>query len=192
MVVKRGMKLRWLVLAALLLLMTAAPAAAMLYTIDYDEGSYTSSVTGSFALDDFAGIDSATLSITIAGRTTSCNYRGCCYYESIVDVSADGATVLDNRYLTAAFETIAIDLDNTTITSMLADDTLDFAIVGQDAYYHCEFNPWNWYITTSRFYLDKVDLDVTGSSAVPIPGAVWLLGSGLLGLVGVRRRKSQG
>ena len=29
-------------------------------------------------------------------------------------------------------------------------------------------------------------------SAVPIPGAVWLLGSGLLGLVAVRRRRTQG
>ena len=26
---------------------------------------------------------------------------------------------------------------------------------------------------------------------VPIPGAIWLLGSGLLGLVGIRRRKGQ-
>jgi T5SS/PEP-CTERM-associated repeat protein len=29
---------------------------------------------------------------------------------------------------------------------------------------------------------------VTATSSVPIPGAVWLLGSGLLGLIGIRRR----
>jgi hypothetical protein len=29
---------------------------------------------------------------------------------------------------------------------------------------------------------------VEGTNAVPIPGAIWLLGSGLLGLVGIRRR----
>ncbi|MCP3931980.1 MAG: VPLPA-CTERM sorting domain-containing protein, partial [Bacteroidetes bacterium] len=26
-------------------------------------------------------------------------------------------------------------------------------------------------------------------SAVPIPGAIWLLGSGLLAMIGIRRRK---
>ncbi len=30
----------------------------------------------------------------------------------------------------------------------------------------------------------------TGTSAVPVPGAVWLIGSGLLGLIGIRRKKS--
>lgn len=37
-----------------------------------------------------------------------------------------------------------------------------------------------------------VDLEAVGViNAVPIPGAVWLLGSGLLGLVGIRRRKTR-
>lgn len=35
------------------------------------------------------------------------------------------------------------------------------------------------------------DLDAIGVlNAVPIPGAVWLLGSGLLGLIGIRRKKA--
>jgi hypothetical protein len=33
-------------------------------------------------------------------------------------------------------------------------------------------------------------LDVPFASAVPVPAAVWLLGSGLLGLIGIRRRNS--
>ncbi len=33
---------------------------------------------------------------------------------------------------------------------------------------------------------DEVDID---TRCVPIPGAVWLLGSGLVGLIGIRRRK---
>ena len=35
----------------------------------------------------------------------------------------------------------------------------------------------------------KVTINSTATSAVPLPAAVWLLGSGLLGLVGVARRK---
>lgn len=34
------------------------------------------------------------------------------------------------------------------------------------------------------------DVLVSGASAVPVPGAVWLLGSSLLGVVGLRRKKA--
>ena len=40
--------------------------------------------------------------------------------------------------------------------------------------------------------LDLDDYAVTGNSPVPIPGAVWLLGSGLFGLMGVRKRRRTG
>jgi len=30
---------------------------------------------------------------------------------------------------------------------------------------------------------------VTGTPAVPVPAAVWLFGSGLIGLIGIARRK---
>jgi hypothetical protein len=37
---------------------------------------------------------------------------------------------------------------------------------------------------------DITSVHVTSVSTVPVPAAVWLFGSGLLGLVGVARRKS--
>lgn len=38
-------------------------------------------------------------------------------------------------------------------------------------------------------YTEKFNITVSGVAAVPVPAAVWLFGSGLLGLVGVARRK---
>ena len=41
------------------------------------------------------------------------------------------------------------------------------------------------------FSTGGADLDAIGVlNAVPVPGAVWLLGSGLLGLIGIRRKKA--
>jgi len=39
-------------------------------------------------------------------------------------------------------------------------------------------------------YLDAAYLEVQSISAVPVPGAIWLLGSGLIGLAGISRRKN--
>jgi len=41
----------------------------------------------------------------------------------------------------------------------------------------------------SDAYFDNVQMLIEPPSAVPVPAAVWLFGSGLLGLVGVARRK---
>jgi hypothetical protein len=34
----------------------------------------------------------------------------------------------------------------------------------------------------------RYDLSVESMSEVPIPGAIWLLGSGMIGIVGIRRK----
>ena len=48
---------------------------------------------------------------------------------------------------------------------------------------------WGSFNTAKYVETWKVTINSTATSAVPLPAAVWLLGSGLLGLVGVARRK---
>lgn len=46
---------------------------------------------------------------------------------------------------------------------------------------------WSWDI----LYLDdRVTLTAIDMPAVPIPAAVWMFGSGLIGLIGLARRKA--
>ncbi len=73
-----------------------------------------------------------------------------------------------------------------TESSKNADDYDHFAV------FYNEDGRYAWAIEdqdqreTDRAWLDHDHNDVVAS--VPIPGAVWLLGSGLIGLIGIRRR----
>ncbi len=172
-------------LAAAFLFAGVTTASAAYYEFDYNEGSYTSSVSNTFTIDDFSGIDSATLSITIKGRTyheTRSNYW---LYWPVVDISASGTQYFNNRALTSAWETIVIELDAAVLASMTESGELLFTVAGDSSYW--QSNSSSGY-TAGRFYLDSVGLTVTPSSTVPVPGAVWLLGSGLAGMVGIRRK----
>ena len=49
---------------------------------------------------------------------------------------------------------------------------------------------WGFFVNTQ--YSERYELDIVNTTVIPVPAAVWLFGSGLLGLVGVaRRRKAQ-
>ena len=46
-----------------------------------------------------------------------------------------------------------------------------------------------WAFFADTQYSERYDFNIVAVSAVPVPAAVWLFGSGLLGLVGVARRR---
>lgn len=46
---------------------------------------------------------------------------------------------------------------------------------------------WGFFADTQ--YSERYQLDIVNTSVIPVPAAVWLFGSGLLGLVGVARRR---
>jgi hypothetical protein len=56
----------------------------------------------------------------------------------------------------------------------------DIATAGDD---------WSFVLEPGTDRYSVLDLDRAEISAVPLPGALWLLGSGMLGLVGLRRRR---
>ena len=49
-------------------------------------------------------------------------------------------------------------------------------------------SPGSWYLGPPTYYYLDAGLWNYTATSVPIPGAVWLLGSGLIGIVGVRRK----
>lgn len=178
---------------SLISLTGATTASASLYTNEYNEGASISSVSSpAFAIAPNETFDSATLSITLKGMTTMTNKSGYSwYYESIIDVNAGGSTLIDNQALSGTTQTFQFDLDAATINSMMATDSLTYSITGQSAYWYSDLSPWGGY-RTSTFYLDKVVLNTASApvAPVPVPAAAWLLGSGLLGLFGLQRKKA--
>ncbi len=101
-------------------------------------------------------------------------------YKDLAVVSLDGITVLENVEVGVVGSTEASVYEYTiTDLSILSDGELTYLIeAGVDG------------SARTDFIVDSVALKIETPSAVPVPGAVWLLGSGLLGLAGLRRRNT--
>lgn len=76
-----------------------------------------------------------------------------------------------------------------TVSFSLTDDQLDW--LDDDGQIHLALIGTGYYLTDfpAQFYLDAATLTAT---AVPIPGAFWLLGCAITSFVGIRRIKQRG
>ncbi|MGD9158806.1 MAG: hypothetical protein PVG39_10400 [Desulfobacteraceae bacterium] len=109
------------------------------------------------------------------------------YYENQDGTLYDGTAFNNGGFSAWSHTYLTIDMDNLKIidpeTGQLA--TLDPATgVYNYIWLQTGYEEEDWYTHGNATFLDAF-----GANPVPIPGAVWLLGSGLLGLMGIRRRK---
>jgi len=170
------------------MLSCASSAQAATYVMDFDETVERHNLQGTFDIDPFTDISAASVEFTLRGKTSMVNSRGYAwYYDPNIDLSIGGTQFLDDHHLGGEFTTLHFDLGPSTIDQMIAALSLDFDIAAQLGYWWSDLSPWGGY-TRAPFYLDSASLNVT-PSAVPLPAAAWLFGSGVLGLAGFSARK---
>ena len=78
-----------------------------------------------------------------------------------------------------------------SIVNVTGDVPMDYAIGGADFLNNGSTEFFAAHVADFVTSDSTTSAKFAGSTAVPVPAAVWLFGSGLLGLVGVARRKKQ-
>ena len=116
--------------------------------------------------------DRDTNSLTVNGNTYP-------PYADIATVSLDGTTVFSGVEVGASDYTTEPSTYTYTLTdlTMLVDGELAYLVEAQKDG-----------SARTDFVLDSIAFSIEAPAAVPVPGAVWLLGSGLVGLAGLRRK----
>jgi hypothetical protein len=109
----------------------------------------------------------------------------------------DTDTTLDFQVATIT-DTSLFDLESLFMSLIYDDDSQEVSasiVFGDDE----DATPWHIFngveipeYTGGTLEFDEWELGASSFSAVPIPAAAWLFGSGLLGLIGLSRRRCQG
>ncbi len=199
-------KKRMLLITALTLSLLFATGSAYAATVTFDGPAEVNQAAGTFNFDILiSGFDASTLllnldfwqvSIDIFPQTNAIFTGG-------VGPTEPGYVFNGNSF---AFDAVpqnsgyrlfmgdaatlghSVDLGD-AINALLAEVTVNI-----ENAHPCEWYTVSVFVNDSFFADTQVTLEgVTGADyrfhVVPIPGAAWLLGAGLLGLLGIRRRK---
>lgn len=157
-----------------------------------EAGTFQSSVLTSSTMSG-TGSTSGTQDSFLAGAFSTSTFNVTFTVDELTNFSLSG-------HLDADFDVglLSVSLFENGINIFSVEPT-DFAGIGINPYsYSGQFSTGNNYrlVAISDFselgngYNEEWQLDLQTTSAVPVPGAVWLFGSGLLGLTGIARRKA--
>lgn len=167
----------------------------------FQQDAYINTSGGTFALRDVAGgagmsgaIDNAgNMTFDITGRTGIAATFAGSIGEQAWNVdnapAGDGTGLYDvlttgTQTANAAGASGAFSLTGVPITGNdIAGYTGELIAAGNIG------TAWAFFVDTQ--YSERYQIEIVQTSAIPVPAAVWLFGSGLLGLVGVARRKKQ-
>ena len=212
------MKLRTLTLACLALLIFgssafAAPVTAQMY-YNYIEGDHVSDLRDdpakALGLPDDSGTSADTDFVSLGVGTynpaeeagagyTGNGYGGSVYFSFGAGTTFSGwATIYEATYTRSNYEEYASVLgsvDGVTWEWLGDIDNQNVDVDGGATVYFTGTYAYLMVVDATALndgvtWGDGYDIDAVVVNATPIPGAAWLLGSGLVGLVGLRRRFS--
>ena len=186
------MKLSYLASAALLLASTAANAIVWHPTNEDTD----------FIQLDFTGNPDTGLGISTAGGTLSLFDDDDAGYSTPLVIGSSGGHVVFTDNMDGSWNAEVFDVTNTSGGSITLSNSANFILAidwgagyfGDDGTHSLLSSP-----DTYLIHFDGEDANGLGKSGntlgvdlapIPVPAAVWLFGSGLLGLVAVSRRRA--
>ncbi len=160
----------------------SAATGSQLFLIDFNGSTNTSVAGSSISTDATFGSPGASNPALVNWSSNALSDAGSVGPLSI-EFTNTSTFAFSLEFSSAGYaETVELyDFNGTLLSTEIAPNAAGFfGLVSDTAFAKVIIQPGN----SDRFFIDNLR-----TNAVPIPGAIWLLGSGLLGLIGVRRKK---